>query len=120
MRPVEVTATTLVMAVTNVMGYAVLLDRNEHLVATSALVTAIVAVSYLVLWFFWRGRNWARLLVLATSVLALLNVFTVPSANVLTVIMIVIEALTALFLLYWLNTARAKAFFTPSDRVAAA
>jgi O-antigen/teichoic acid export membrane protein len=81
------------------------------LVAFGVIFGFIAAVSFVVIWFFWRGRNWARWLVLATSVLALLNVLLIPSSNLAAQFLIGVEAAVAVWLLYWLNTEDVSRYF---------
>jgi hypothetical protein len=81
MKPKDLAATTILMAVCNPLGF-VFLDPSMGAMAIQIFVMAlIVAVSYLVLWHYSRGMNWARFLVLVTSVIALLNLFIFPSAT---------------------------------------
>jgi len=113
MRPPEVTVTTWLMSVLNLFGYALLLDvRKPRSVLTASLVfTLMIAAGYVVLWFYWHGYNWARLLVFATCFLCFYNLRTVASSNILVKVMLVGEATVAVFLVYWLNTTQAKDFF---------
>jgi hypothetical protein len=75
------------------------------------LYSLLALISFVVIWFFWRGRNWARLLVMATSVLAVTNLsWFWPTSSVAKVILVA-EAILGAWLLFWLNTRPAKAFF---------
>lgn len=102
------------MAVLNPLGYS-LIDWTAgsavrvvfELVATSFIVMA----SYVVIWFYWRGRNWARWFVLITSLIALSNLMYWSSYGLLPRLMIGLEAVLAVFLLYWLNTSEVKSYF---------
>ena len=38
-----------------------------------SLFTIFIVAGYVVIWFYWQGRNWARVLVLLTSLLCLYN-----------------------------------------------
>ena len=113
MRPTEVTLTTLVMGVLNPLGYALLFDvRPPRSVAkVSLILTLLIAAGYFVLWFYWQGYNWARLLIFVTCFLCFYNLRGFVSANVLVRIMLLGEAAVALFLVYWLNTSQARMFF---------
>lgn len=101
------------MGVLNLFGYALLLDvrKPRSILAAFGMFTLIIAVGYVVLWFYWQGYYWARLLVLATCFLCFYNLRTVASSNVLVKVMLVGEAAIAVFLVYWLNTTQAKEFF---------
>ena len=113
MRPTEVTLTTWVMAILNLFGYALLLGprRPRNVEVALVFVTLMIGAGYVVLWFYWQGHNWARILVFLTCFLCFYNLRSFGSANFLVRIMLVGEAVVGVFLVYWLNTARARAFF---------
>ncbi|HEX7698680.1 MAG TPA: hypothetical protein VF394_14825, partial [Candidatus Acidoferrum sp.] len=72
-------------------------------------------------WFFWKGRNWARLLVLVVSVGSILNLLALihPYGNVVLYDSIVISwAVIAFFLLYWLNRADVREWFKSQKKTA--
>jgi hypothetical protein len=105
------------MAALNIFGYALLwhVQKPAPVIVTLGMIyTVFIGLGYVVLWFYWRGKNWARILVLLTSLLALLNLRSLATANIIVKVMIVGEALIAAFLLYWLNTAEAKRYFNPA------
>ncbi len=74
--------------------------------------SVILLLSFVVIWFYWKGRNWARWLVLLTCLLALLNLTSLPSFPVLAQTVIVGEAALGAFLLVWLNTPAVRSYFT--------
>ena len=99
------------MSFLNLLGYSVI-DPTSHRVFVDAFVcTVIIAISYVVIWFYWRGRNWARLMVLGTGFVALANVPTWNSHGPVANIMVVLEAVLALFLFYWLWRADVREYF---------
>ena len=101
------------MALLNPFGF-VIIDWSVHpvlLALSIAGVSLLILVSYVALWFYWQGRNWARWMVLLSSLLALLNLAFWTSATPAERIMIAVEAPLALFLLYWLNTSPVKKYF---------
>jgi hypothetical protein len=75
------------------------------------LCTIIVGVSYCVLWHYWLGKNWARILVIITSLVALINLVIIQEMNTYEKVVVITEAILAVFLLYWLNTNKVKVFF---------
>jgi hypothetical protein len=115
-RPREIDVATLLMCFFNV-AEVVTYEPIEGLSAAASLAlfavvyTVIAAISFVVIWFFWRGRNWARWLVMATSVLALVNLWAFGSARPAEKAVLVAEALLGAWLLYWLNTPAARTFF---------
>ena len=70
-----------------------------------------IFIGYIVIWFYWKGRNWARILVLLTSLLSLYNLHDWTRSGTMPRIMIGTEAILAVFLLYWLNTRQIRTFF---------
>jgi hypothetical protein len=75
------------------------------------MFTVTITVNYFVIWFYWKGRNSARILVLLTSLLCLYNLRHWNHGGIAARIMVGAEAVLAIFLLYWLNTPTVRAFF---------
>jgi hypothetical protein len=121
MRPKAVTILTWIMAALNPLGYSLLWNPHKTRSAVVLLFlvfSAMIATGYLVLWFFWKGKNWARLVVLLNCFVCLYNIRYIPLhlKNPVEIVMIVGEAAVAVYLLWYLNTRRAKLFFKP-DRL---
>jgi hypothetical protein len=122
MRPKAVTYSTCLMAVLNILGYAILLEPEAHKTPFAifffiTVFTLTIGVGYVVLWFFWKGRNWARILVLLNCFVCFYNVHDIHfylRVNPIEKVMLTGEAVLALFLLYWLNTREAKTYFKRS------
>jgi hypothetical protein len=89
---------------------------NLNWAHTPGVVATLLVVlgSFLLLWFFWKGRNWARLIVIFLSVIAVLNLLTLihPPGNVaLYDAGVIAWALLGLFFLRWLNRADVRGWF---------
>jgi len=110
-RPKGLTATAIFMSITNAMGWAIIDWSKPHAHTIFVIFTVIIAINYLVIWFYWKGRNWARILVLLTSLLCLYNLRHWNHGGITERVMIGTEALSAIFLLYWLNIPGVRAFF---------
>jgi len=110
-RPKALTATSIFMSITNAMGWAIIDWSKPNARISFVLFTVTIAINYLVIWFYWKGRNWARILVLLTSLLCLYNLRHWNHGGIAERIMIGAEAVLAIFLLYWLNTPMVRAFF---------
>jgi len=92
--------------------------RGAERVRISIVSDAIfILFGYRVLFFYWRGRNWARILVLLTSLLSIFNLFLLSRPHAFPRQAVIVgEAVLGVFLIYWLNTREAKEFFTPVVR----
>lgn len=115
-RPYELRMATVLMCLFNVLGvffYEPIegLSATAGLAVYAALYAVLALVSFVVIWFFWNGRNWARWLVMAASVLAMTNVTHFSSSALLAKAILAGEAMLGAWLLFWLNTRAAKAFF---------
>lgn len=75
------------------------------------ITSLIIGLSYVVLWHYWKGKNWARILVQIGSVIFLLNLLAFPSASTLQRVVLLPKALLGGFLLIWLNTSPVRGFF---------
>ena len=73
---------------------------------------SFTAIGYLVLWQFWIGRNWARWLVMFASGVCIANLYYLSTATSIQAAIIIVETLFGIFMLYWLNTAAVRGFFT--------
>jgi len=113
MRPSRLAPVTLAMCVLNPTGFVFIKGSGVGAAILVPVFSLIMILSYVVLWYFWRGRNWARWLVLVTSGVALLNLLGLATASAIQKVVIVIEAATGGFLLYWLNTRAVRGFFAP-------
>ncbi len=114
-RPPALGATTILMSICNLLGFgAIDWSYGSHL--TVFLIASLVAAAgFVVLWFYWRGQNWARLLVLLSSVDSLLNLLALRhGVSHTTQTIRFIQASLAIFLLYWLNTQPSRSFFSRS------
>jgi len=113
MRPRHMLAITVAMGILNLTCF-LSPKRARYFAATLWAEILVVLAGYLVLWFFWKGRNWARISVLVTSVLSVINLLALihPYGNVIVYDSIVISwALVGFFLLYWLNLADVREWF---------
>ncbi|MEN9492501.1 MAG: hypothetical protein RJA63_2950 [Pseudomonadota bacterium] len=111
MRPRGISETTIAMCIMNIAGFVFVDSRVAAVEVQYALFSVIMAVTYLVLWYFWKGKNWARILVLLTGVVAVLNLFALSTTSAWAGTLIVIEAIFGIFMLWWLNTQNVKAYF---------
>lgn len=111
MKPRGIIASTSAMAILNLSGF-VGVQRSDRGELVAALF--FILCGYIVLWYYWQGKNWARIFVLLTSTLAILNVSRILrpyGSAVLYNSFIVVEATLGVFLLYWLNTKDVRNWF---------
>jgi hypothetical protein len=114
MRPRQLLAITVAMGILNLTCF-LSPKRAPYFAATLWAEILVALVGYLILWFFWKGKNWARISVLLASVLSVINLIELlhPYGNVIVYDSIVIAwALAGFFLLYWLNLADVREWFT--------
>jgi hypothetical protein len=70
-----------------------------------------------VLWFFWQGRNWARILVMIQSGLVLMNALVPNRVGHQQYLTMIGQAGVGIFLLIWLNRPEIRAWFRrPTDQ----
>ncbi len=109
------------MAVLNLGGFVGIPWDRRGIVA---MVVTVVLMGYAVLWYYWRGRNWARILVIVTSILAIANLlvmivlFAVDrlySSSILYYSVVLANAAVGAFLLYWLNKKDVCMWFRRSE-----
>ena len=126
-RPIPIHISTILMCITNFIGFFLINWDHSHAAALFVIYTGFIAIGYLVLYFFWQGSNWARWLVLATCVLCLWNLWELRKSNRVQNVrppiynehvrtaMVIIEAIIAAYLLYYLNTKAVKSWFKQNE-----
>ena len=78
------------------------------------LLIAIFGIGYCIIWFCWKGRNWARIAVLLISILSVLDLISLAGPRTKNPVLVGIWGVFGAFLLYWLNTRPIRGFFTQS------
>ena len=117
-RPKEVVFSAWLMAALQIqLPFLINQKRYDDARFTIGALSAMVTV-YAVIYFYWRGRNWARWFVILLSACRLIALFWFhPQLQNLRGCMLLVVttlgALLSLYLLYWLNTERAQGFFDP-------
>jgi len=106
---------TILMALLNMTAFLMLSDDEVTRLIELTITILFVIFTFWVLFKFNRGFNWARILVLITSVVALLNLFGLQYFSKVIQGFIAFEAVLAIYLLYWLNTAKVKKYFAPNQ-----
>ena len=99
------------MCLMNMAGFAFVDPELGSLDVQLPLFRASAALGYLVLWFYLTGRNWARILVLMGSGFTVLNLIAISLFNWYQQVIVAAEAAFGIFMLYWLNTRRMRAYF---------
>lgn len=104
------------MALLNLSGFAMVDSSVGHASLQLAVNCALMLAGFVVIWFFWNGKNWARMLVMLTSVLALFNLRFVMRWSLLVRGTLIAEAVLAVFLLAYLFSPQGRAYFKAGAR----
>src|SRR5258708_2620292 len=76
-RPKGLALTTILMALCNVLIWASIKpERPPYTQRMWLLFTFSICIGYLFIWFYWKGRNWARIAVLVVSFTSIVNLFS--------------------------------------------
>jgi hypothetical protein len=100
------------------IAYAMRMIVDRHPPHASAALLGygvwILVAGYAFIWFYWQGANWARVSVMIVSLVTIADLAnwndTQPVVS-LEHAQLVSDAVLGLFLLYWLNTSRIRAWF---------
>jgi hypothetical protein len=111
MRPKGITETAIAMCVMNIAGFVFVAPEAGYVALQFALFGVVITLTFPVLWYYWKGKRWARVLVLIGGAIAVLNIFAVQSVGRLAAALIVVEAVFAIFMFWWLNTQNVRAYF---------
>ncbi len=114
MKPKNLKLITTLLCLFNLYGIIGLFFLNiasEYFNYVAIAAVIVVLASFIVIGFFWKGKNWARILVLAASVLAIFNMYNFNLLHIVSKFVIGGEFVFACYLLYWLNTKTVKEYF---------
>jgi len=123
-RPKGLGLTTFLMALCNVLIWATIKPgRPPYTQRMWLFFTFCICIGYLFIWFYWKGKNWARIAVLLVSFTSVLNPFSWKAVSLSPAlqttparIVLVARGVLGAALLYWLNTGPVVDFFK-RDRV---
>ena len=115
MKPGKLKIITILLCLFNlygIIGLFFLNNESEYFKYVAVAAVVVVLLSYIVIAFFWQGKNWARLLVLLAALLSIPNIYNFQLLHVVSKFVIGAEFFFALYLLYWLNTKLVKDYFS--------
>ncbi len=101
------------MAILNTIGWSLIVAHTKLQMRSGLLILLIVifGAGYCIVWFYWKGRNWARIIVLLTSILSVVDLISLASPRTKNPMIVAIWGMFGVFLLYWLNTRPVRSFF---------
>lgn len=76
------------------------------------LIGAVLVISLLITYFFWRGKNWARILAMIGSALSIFNIFSLSQyPSPLSKAYLILDIAFCAYLFFWLSRAPVAAYF---------
>jgi len=111
MKPKGLKETTILMCIFNLATYVFLDSKSPYWTIGLTVGTIIEILTFVILWYYWHGKNWARVLVMISSVVAILNLLGIRKYNMAQVTLIVLEAALGVYLLWWLSSREVKTYF---------
>ncbi len=113
-RPSGITETTWAMCALNLAVAYAAVDWHGAITASELVMPSVAMFArFVVFWFYWNGYNWARVLVLLSSVVGLWNLTHWMHVSTLIRVVIANQVALSVFLLYWLNTPGPRRYFDP-------
>ena len=116
LRPSGLGLTAVLMCAFNCLGLVSYDPAKGSLAAFLILYAVVGVISFIAIWYYWRGQNWARWLVCLTSVIAVLSLTTLASATLGAKVLGIVEAAFGVWMLYWLNTKPVVLYFRSTPR----
>jgi drug/metabolite transporter (DMT)-like permease len=119
-RPGGLLLTTWMMVALMVVGWVLgsrhhtqLNSPSSHLNAfTTILMLVVNVIAFVCIFYYFQGRNWARIAVLLTSILSILSFpFQFRHQDTPGRVVSAVWVLLGIFFLYWLNTRSLREFF---------
>ncbi len=111
MKPKGLKETTILMCIFNLAAYIFIDFESLYLAIGLTVGTIVVILSFVILWHYWNGKNWARILIMMTSLVSILNLLGIRNHNMAQAALIVLEAALGAYLLWWLNVREVKLYF---------
>jgi cell division protein FtsW (lipid II flippase) len=102
-----------ILCISNLMAY-LLIAPGILLELQVAVTTVLVIVAFVVIWFFWKGSNWARIIIMASSVLYFLNGIRLLFMHNYTLVqqfVLIFWATFSIYLLFWLKKDEVVLYF---------
>ncbi len=115
-KPKHLKRLTVLMCVLNLTGYLFLSGKENTKLIELIIITLLIGFYYWVLFKFYQGFNWARIVVMITSGIALLNLLLLEKYYYYTQAVILTDAILATYLLYWLNAPNVKEYFLQKNK----
>jgi len=113
MQPHGLRGVVLLLCVQNLPGFLAI-DHTTPALALAFLL-AVVAFEYIAIRGLWRGQNWARWIHLLASAIAVVDLLRLGGRmSPLQRGVWAVEGAFGAYLLWWLNSAPVKAYFTRS------
>jgi hypothetical protein len=116
-RPSGLTVVAAALAILNGVTVAYAFAAGPD-VATKAIVLAYAVIGWAVLYYFWTGRNWARILIMIQSAFLLLNALMASRVSHEVYLYMIALAGVGIFLLFYLNRPEIRAWFSSQSDAA--
>ena len=112
-RPRGITATALGVIFLDLLGLPFIRWNSWSAPPYFFIFPVAIALTMigLLVWFYWKGRNWARWMVILQVVFPPMVVLIRRSTS-RPIPVTILNGAFGLFLLYWLNTPKVRAFFS--------
>ncbi|MDP8980363.1 MAG: hypothetical protein M3O35_07215 [Acidobacteriota bacterium] len=104
-----VTAATLLTL--NLFAWDVVFGEADPFLLKAIVFVAVMRAA--VLWFFWKGKNWARIFLLVTAILGLLQVPAALNSGRGNWISVIPQLAANLFVWIWLNRLEVRKWYKP-------
>jgi hypothetical protein len=83
-----------------------------------AIEVPFLAAELFVFWSLWQGKNWARVVTIALSLLTVSALEFLPGASTLYSVLLTVDAAFSAFLVYWLFRPEARRYFKRDPQAA--
>lgn len=113
--------TALLMCLFNVASL-LFIDYKKEIIPQIAIYLPIIILVFIIAYCFYKGRNWARVLIIIGSVFNLIFLLgaIVMYAGIIRKVIIISEGIFSVYLLLFLNKEATKAYFIRKDNASIA
>ena len=110
------TVTAIMIIATHLLGM-MFIKRDRftfNLIISIGIIGGYFLLKLVVVYFYWKGRNWARWVVLVIESLAILGLLSRRNPSRPPMLEL-FDAALGMFIIYWLNTKNVRAYFSNSN-----
>ena len=116
MRPKNLTTISIVLAILNCLQFVFWQNSPPEYETSISVFTGVVLLAFGIIYCLAKGQNWARIIIIIVSVIVIPGPLISFDYGTVGIVISILETITGIYLLYWLNTAPVRAYFKDTKK----